>query len=88
VVLFTHILKADGSILAQHDSLEAPSWNWQAGDVIVQVHPIVIPMETATGVYETAVGLYDQQTGQRLAVLDAANQPTDHHAFVLPLLVR
>ena len=36
VVLFTHVLNEDGSILAQQDWLAAPSWDWQTGDIVVQ----------------------------------------------------
>lgn len=70
MALFTHVLQADGSILAQHDSLEAPSWDWQTGDVFLQIHPIPIPPETRPGTYSTAVGLYDRATLNRLPILD------------------
>ncbi|MEJ2750946.1 MAG: hypothetical protein P8183_24020, partial [Anaerolineae bacterium] len=69
--LFTQVLTDDDQILAQRDSLEAPSWDWQSGDVIVQVHPLVVPPETATGHYRTIVGLYDKLSGERRPVIAA-----------------
>ncbi|MFZ0545429.1 MAG: glycosyltransferase family 39 protein, partial [Candidatus Promineifilaceae bacterium] len=39
-VFFTHVLNPDGSILVQGDSLDAPSWSWQSGDLILQIHSI------------------------------------------------
>jgi hypothetical protein len=67
-VLFTHLLGLQGQILAQRDSLDAPSWAWQPGDVVVQIHPLVIPPETTPGAYQAVVGLYDRTSQMRLAV--------------------
>ena len=64
-VMFTQLLDADGNVFAQRDSLEAPSWNWQAGDILVQIHPIVIPADTAVASYPAIIGFYDRQSGQR-----------------------
>lgn len=86
ISLFTHVLDETGGILAQHDALDAPSWSWQAGDVILQIHPLSIPPETAAGIYETAVGIYDKQSGERLAVT-GAGAGSDRRTFVTPLNV-
>lgn len=86
VVLFTQVL-AEGIVLAQHDSLEAPSWDWQRGDVIVQVHPVAIPADVRPGEYQTIVGIYDRQTGARLSMVDAAGQLVETYAAVPPLHV-
>ncbi len=85
--LFTHILDTDGAILAQRDGLDAPAWSWQAGDLILQIHPIALPPEIKPGEYETAVGVYDPLTGARLPVLDAAGNEKDTRFFVSPLRV-
>lgn len=70
--VFTHVLDEAGQILAQRDALDAPSWDWQAGDLILQVHPVGVPAETAPGSYATIVGVYDPVTGERLRVVDGA----------------
>lgn len=86
-VLFTHVLNSDGSILAQHDSLEAPSWGWQPGDLILQIHPVFIPPGTPSGSYETAVGLYDRTSWERLPILDSSGAILDTHTLVSPLTI-
>ncbi len=82
-VLFTHLLSDDGGIVAQHDSLEAPSWAWQAGDVILQLHPMTIPAETSPGEYRAVVGIYDPTSRVRLEV----DEPGGTTADVPPLTV-
>jgi 4-amino-4-deoxy-L-arabinose transferase-like glycosyltransferase len=86
-VLFTHVLNVDGTQLTQQDALNAPSWDWQPGDVIVQIHPIQIPPDTAIGAYPTIVGLYDSGSGERKHVVDEAGQIIDSAASVAPLQV-
>ncbi|MCA9934033.1 MAG: glycosyltransferase family 39 protein, partial [Anaerolineales bacterium] len=75
-VLFTQIL-TDGGVLAQRDSLEAPTWDWQRGDIIAQIHPIPIPADTPPGEYRAIVGLYDRASGERRPVLDSGETFVD-----------
>jgi 4-amino-4-deoxy-L-arabinose transferase-like glycosyltransferase len=77
-VFFTHVMAGEGTVLAQQDAITAPSWDWQAGDIVVQIHQIAIPAESAPGTYETRVGLYDRQSEQRLPRFGAsAEVPVD-----------
>ncbi|MCB8928460.1 MAG: glycosyltransferase family 39 protein [Ardenticatenaceae bacterium] len=69
VVMFTQLLDANGVPFAQQDALDAPSWDWQAGDLLAQIHPIGIPAESAPGSYQAIVGIYDRLSGDRLPVL-------------------
>ncbi len=69
VVMFTQVLDEAGVPFAQRDSLEAPSWDWQAGDIIAQIHPVTIAAETPPGSYQAIVGIYDRLSGDRLPVL-------------------
>jgi hypothetical protein len=87
VVFFTHVLKPDGTILIQADSLDAPSWDWQPGDIILQIHSIYIPPETAPGQYQTVVGIYDRQSGERPLILSPSTDAAvaGDRAFVVPL---
>ncbi len=64
-VMFTQLLDENGNLFAQRDALEAPSWNWQTGDILIQIHPIPIPAETAVKEYKAIVGFYDRASGQR-----------------------
>ena len=82
IVLFTQVLTAEGSVLTQEDRLDAPSWSWGVGDVVVQVHQLFVPGETAVGDYETIVGVYDRESGTRLTV-----QTTQESFFVTKNLI-
>jgi len=77
-VLFTHVLDGAGNLLTQRDSLDAPSWAWQAGDLLVQIHVLAVPATAAPGDYATVVGFYDRATGVRLPAPygDTANIPS------------
>lgn len=68
-VIFAHVLDGNEQILAQNDSLDAPSWNWQSGDIILQVHQISVPDDAPPGLYPAVIGIYDQPTGQRLTLV-------------------
>lgn len=87
VVFFTHVLNPDGTILVQADTLDAPSWDWQPGDIILQIHSIYIPPETAPGQYEVAVGIYDRQSGERplIEAPSSGAAVAEDRAFVVPL---
>jgi hypothetical protein len=69
VVFFAHVLDQEEGILTQHDALDAPSWSWQAGDIIFQILPVTVPADIQAGDYQVFVGIYDRPTGQRLPLL-------------------
>ncbi len=87
VVMFTQVLGVDGRPLAQRDSLEVPSWGWQRGDVILQIHAVPIPTDAAPGEYPAIVGIYDRDSGVRLPVLNETGAPVDDKITVSPLIV-
>ena len=59
-VLFTHLLTPAGDppIIAQQDHLDAPAWNWHAGEVFAQVHRLTIGDDVPPGLYPLEVGAY------------------------------
>jgi hypothetical protein len=85
VVMFTQVLDEAGVPFAQRDSLEAPSWDWQTGDVIAQIHPVTIPAETPPGSYQAIVGIYDRLSGDRLPVLTGNGEVMGDFTAVSPL---
>ncbi|MEZ4510516.1 MAG: glycosyltransferase family 39 protein [Chloroflexota bacterium] len=87
VKLFTHVLRDDGSILIQADRLDAPAWSWQTGDIVVQIHQLWVPPETAVSTYTTRIGFYEPTHGQRTPVVDTAGAPLADTAEVVPLQV-
>jgi 4-amino-4-deoxy-L-arabinose transferase-like glycosyltransferase len=85
VVLFTHVLRDDGTILTQQDRLDAPSWDWQTGDYLLQVHSLAVPPDTEPGSYQVIAGIYDRASGERLPVWDSQAASAETRAFLLPL---
>jgi hypothetical protein len=86
VVFFTHVLRTDGTILVQRDALDAPSWSWRTGDVIIQIHQIYVPPDVALGTYGAQVGIYDRASGARLPLLGPAGSPTGRDTAPVPAL--
>jgi 4-amino-4-deoxy-L-arabinose transferase-like glycosyltransferase len=85
VVMFTQLLDASGVPFAQRDALDAPSWDWQAGDLVAQIHAIAIPAKTLPGSYQAIVGIYDRLSGVRLPVLGADGGIVGDFTAVSPL---
>ncbi len=81
-VMFAHVLDGAGGILAQSDRLDAPSWAWRAGDLILQIQPLVVPASAAPGQYAAVTGIYDRASGARLPVVGGGDS-----AAVPPLVV-
>mgnify|MGYP001093487811 CR=1 FL=1 len=69
LVLFTHALDAEGGIAGQEDRLDAPSWNWQAGDIIAQFHRFTLSPGLASGTLVLEVGVYTRADLVRLPVI-------------------
>lgn len=88
VAMFAQVLNENNAPIAQRDALDAPSWSWHPGDILVQVQPIEIPAATPPGQYSTIIGFYDRPSGSRTPVLHPnQNEETDYTA-VAPLIVR
>jgi hypothetical protein len=75
VVIFVHVLGGQGQIVAQDDRLDAPAWDWRAGDAFVQVHQIRLDTSVPPGSYDLAAGIYNRHTMERLPVtVDGSEQ--------------
>jgi len=73
-VTFVHLLGAEGYMVAGDDGFGAPPNRWLEGDVIVQLHRMILPSELAPGVYPIEIGWYERDSGQRWVVtLDAGH---------------
>lgn len=72
VVFFTHALDSSGELIAQQDLSGAPAWNWQPGDLILQVHRFTLPDETPPGPLLLTVGAYTLPDMQRMPFRDAS----------------
>ncbi len=66
-VIFVHALDETNAIVGQEDRLDAPAWNWRAGDAFVQIHRF--PIDAPAGRYRLEVGIYSRDDAVRLPVL-------------------
>jgi hypothetical protein len=71
LAVFTHALDGagDGDVVGQEDRLDAPAWDWQAGDVIAQIHRFALLPDLAEEEVTLEVGVYRRSDGTRLPVL-------------------
>jgi hypothetical protein len=83
--LFVHVLNAEGEIVDQDDRLDAPAWDWRAGDTFAQVHRVQLDDGVPPGSYDLAVGIYNRHTAKRLPVIGGA--VVDDRVFLGPVRV-
>jgi hypothetical protein len=69
LVLFTHALDKADTIVGQEDRLDAPVWDWHAGDVIAQLHHFALRPDLPPGPVALEVGAYRRTDLARLPVL-------------------
>ncbi len=69
--IFLHLLDSDGNFIAGNDRLNAPAWNWHAGDTFAQLHRLSLPPDLAPGAYRLQVGIYTLPDLTRLPRLDS-----------------
>ena len=65
VAIFVQLLDAANTIIGQEDRLDAPAWNWSAGDAFAQLHRFTIKPDTPPGNYMLHVGMYRRDTLER-----------------------
>ena len=85
-ILFTHLLDSDGVPFAQADRLDAPSYAWQPGDLMVQLHEFIVPEETAVNTYPLTIGFYTPNNNQRLP-LSLNSTPIGDHIQLTTLTI-
>jgi hypothetical protein len=70
--VFLHLVRGDGSLLAQSDGEPAgwrrPTTGWAPGEVVLDERTLEIPEEAPPGRYTLMAGLYDLGSSQRLAL--------------------
>lgn len=72
-VLFAQLLGPDGSVPAQNDRLDAPSWNWHPGDRFVQLFRLPLPADLSPGIYRLIAGAYT--TPDRVDAVLSGHEP-------------
>ncbi|MDX9953098.1 MAG: hypothetical protein RBT75_03340 [Anaerolineae bacterium] len=92
--VFVHIFAPGGVLVAQHDGQPVnwtyPTTVWQAGDFILDRHPLTLNPELPRGDYQIFVGFYDAAAPDvRLPAFDAQGAPlADGHVQLATLRVR
>lgn len=86
--MFVQVLGKDGTVLAQRDALDAPSWNWQSGDIMIQIQPVSIPETAVPDQYRTIIGFYDRTSGTRTPVIDSSGAHIADFALAPPLTIQ
>lgn len=85
--VFVHLVGPENLRVAQHDSEPnngaAPTAAWQAGQVVLDEHPLTIAPTAPPGTYHLMVGLYQGDTGRRLRLLRNGSKPIQADAVTL-----
>lgn len=93
--VFTHLLgnpdpASGGPLWTGHDAQpnggHYPTTAWRPGEVILDIHPLVLPAEIPPGEYPLEAGLYLLSTMTRLSATDAAGHPLPDNAVPLGTL--
>jgi hypothetical protein len=85
--VFTHALDDAGNVVGQEDRLDAPTWDWQAGDVVAQIHRFALQSDLSAGPIALEVGMYRRSDGLRLPILVDGSVAGDH-VLLQPLEVK
>lgn len=67
--IFLHLLAADGTIVSQHDGLDAAAATLKPGDEFVQLHRLPLPGVTPAGAHTLQIGLYRRDAGSASRLL-------------------
>jgi len=88
--VFTHL--EDTRLWAQADSEpgcgQFPTYQWRAGDQVMDRHAIFLPADMPPGDYTLQVGLYETRTGLRMDVLDEAGNSVGNGLTLPPVTIR
>lgn len=83
LAFFLHLLDPEGNIVAQYDGLAALPDTWQAGDLLLQLHPLTLPEDGAQARDWLQLGIYDTKTLERITI--AGDALPHQQRVLLPL---
>jgi hypothetical protein len=78
VAISAQLLDGAHTVVAQEDRLDAPAWNWRAGEAFVQLHRVAIKPDILPGNYIFIVSVYRRDTLKRLDAYDNGKVVDDH----------
>jgi hypothetical protein len=67
---FVHLLDMNSTVIGGVDVLHAPPTGWYPGDVIVQVHDLIVDPSAPVGEAYWEVGVYRDETGRLPVIVD------------------
>jgi hypothetical protein len=74
-VVFVHLVNADGQVVASHDGPPVDgryaTGAWRPGEVVPDVHHLMLDPDVAGGAYQLMVGLYQWPSMERLPAWDS-----------------
>jgi hypothetical protein len=86
--IFLHLVGPGGTgdLQAQSDLYpRLPSTSWLPGEYLSDEVSLVLPKNLLEGEYDLLLGWYDEATGERLPVFDAAGQPVGDNLVLAEL---
>ncbi len=88
--VFAHL--EDSQLWAQADDEPGcghfPTYQWQAGQPVVDRHAVFLPGDMPPGDYPLKVGLYETRTTLRMDLLDELGNPAGNALSIPPITVR
>jgi 4-amino-4-deoxy-L-arabinose transferase-like glycosyltransferase len=87
--VFVQAVSSDNVKAAQKDAYSRcnrlPTSEWRPGELLDDVYDIQIFEDAPAGQYQLIVGLYDEETWERLRVVDGAGNPIDDKVHISDL---
>jgi hypothetical protein len=88
--VFTHL--EDAQLWAQADDepgcAQFPTYQWRAGDRVMDRHAIFLPADIPPGEYPLQIGLYEVRTNLRMDMLDELSNPAGNALTLPPVTIR
>lgn len=81
LVIFTHLLSAEGDFIVGDDWLWVDPLTLHPGDIFVQLHRLLPPPD-APAAHTFELGLYDPMTGERWPVLNPPEGAADDRVLI------
>ena len=89
--VFVHILDDQGQLRRQADAPPRagryPTSVWDAGELIADLHTLLLAPDLPAGEYRLAIGLYDPETGQRVHTVDENGKLAGDRVIISGLVV-
>ncbi len=84
LLVFVHLLDAEGALRATWDDLDVSPAHWRAGDVFALEHALPLPADLPAGTYTLTLGAYSPETEVRLRLPTGADRVTLAPVWVGP----